>query len=324
MKSKYSNYNVVLTQKIPEPALQLLKGAGFSVRVLAPSLLPGSSEFIRRVKNADALICLLSDKISREVIEGMPRCKVIANYAVGYNNIAIDYAKERNIIVTNTPDVLTDATAEIAMALLLSASRNVIPGEKMVRSGAFTGWKPDLLRGPQLTGKTIGIVGAGRIGRATAVRAAAFGMKIVYYSRSKNTAFEAATGAKKVTLDRLMKTSDVISVHIPLTTETRGIINKELLSQMKPQAIFINSARGEVVDETFLISLLRQKKIFAAGFDVYTNEPVINPALLALDNVVLLPHLGSATFEARAAMAEIAARNVISVLKGKKALTQVY
>jgi glyoxylate reductase len=323
MKTKNSNYKVIITQKIPEPAVRLLKAENFSVRVLAPGVSQDHAAFLKAIKDADGLICLLSDRISEEVMAAMPRCKVIANYAVGFNNVSVAYASEHAIVVTNTPDVLTDATAEIAFALILAASRNIIQGEKLVRSGGFTGWQPELLRGPQLSGKTIGIIGAGRIGKAVAVRAFAFGMKVLYYSRSRKESLEAATGAKKVLLQRLMEQSDVISLHVPLNMSTNRLLNKEMLDLMKPNAVLVNTARGEVLDESYLALLLKKKKIFAAGFDVYTNEPRINPALLALDNVVLLPHLGSATFEARAQMSEIAAQNVIAVLHGKQAITPV-
>jgi glyoxylate reductase len=323
MKTKNSNYKVIITQKIPEPAVRLLKAENFSVRVLAPGVSQDHAAFLKAIKDADGLICLLSDRISEEVMAAMPRCKVIANYAVGFNNVSVAYASEQAIVVTNTPDVLTDATAEIAFALILAASRNIIQGEKLVRSGGFTGWQPELLRGPQLSGKTIGIIGAGRIGKAVAVRAFAFVMKVLYYSRSRKELLEAATGAKKVLLQRLMEQSDVISLHVPLNMSTNRLLNKEMLDLMKPNAVLVNTARGEVLDESYLAILLKKKKIFAAGFDVYTNEPRINPALLALDNVVLLPHLGSATFEARAQMSEIAAQNVIAVLHGKQAITPV-
>ena len=323
MNLEYKNKNIVFTQIIPQPAEQLIKKAGWSYNTLATAGKGSEKRTLKLLNQADALISLLSDKIDRDFIDLMPSCKVIANYAVGYNNIDTTYAREKGIVVTNTPDVLTEATAELAFALILSVARNIVPGEKLVRAGGFKGWKPDLLRGLEMAGRTIGIVGAGRIGSAVAVRARAFGMKILYYNRSRNMELESVTGAKKVTIERLMKDSDIISVHLPLNTLTKGLIDRSLLECMKPDAVFINTARGEVIDEKHLIRMLQKKRIFGAGFDVYENEPQLNPELFTLDNAVLCPHLGSATFEARARMAEIAAKNVIAVLKGKKALTPV-
>ncbi len=323
MDMKYKNKNIVFTQIIPQPAELLIKKAGYSFCILPTEGNDVEKKRLKTLNEADALITLLSDKIDSHFIDLAPSCKIIANYAVGYNNIDTVYARGKGIVVTNTPDVLTEATAELTLALILAVSRNIIPGEKLVRDGGFRGWKPDLLRGLQLSGRTIGIVGAGRIGCAVALRARAFGMKVLYYNRSRKPELESSAEAKKATLARLMKDADIISVHLPLNPATKGIINRELLALMKPDAVLINTARGEVVDEKYLIRMLQEKQLYGAGFDVYENEPEINPDLLKLDNVVLCPHLGSATFEARARMAEIAAKNVIAVLRGKKPLTPV-
>jgi glyoxylate reductase len=315
---------VFITYKIPESGIQLLLKNNYDVKIYSRKSLITKKELIKNVSKVDAVISLLTDKIDREVIDSMNRCKIIANYAVGFNNIDIGYAKEKGIIVTNTPDVLTNSTADLTMALVLACLRRVTEGEKIMRRKQFEGWRPKLLLGYELKEKIFGIVGMGRIGYAVAKRAFAFGCKIIYFSRSKNPEAENLFGAKRVTLETLMKKSDIISLHIPLTNETRNLINSELLSLMKKNSVLINTARGEVIDEKYLITLLKKQKIFAAGFDVYENEPNINPELLKLDNVVLLPHIGSATHEARNAMSLLAAKNVISVLSGKKPLTPVY
>lgn len=314
---------VFITYKIPEAGINLLRKNGFSVEVYSKENLITRQELIRNVKDADALISLLTDKIDREIIDKMERCRIIANYAVGFNNIDIDYARNKGIIVTNTPDVLTDSTADLTMTLVLACARRLNEGERIMRQKQFKGWRPELLLGYELKDKIFGIIGMGRIGLAVARRAFAFGCRIIYYSNNKNSEAEKLFNAKKVSLKTLMKSSDIISLHIPLKNKTKNLINSDYLNLMKKTAIFINTARGEVIDENHLISLLKKKKIFAAGFDVYKNEPDINPELVKLDNVVLLPHIGSATVEARSAMAELAAKNVIAVLTGKKPITPV-
>jgi Lactate dehydrogenase and related dehydrogenases len=314
---------VYFTREIPEIAEILLKKKGIRVNVFRKDNAIPQSTLIKDVRNAEGLISLLSDKIDRNVIDAMPKCRVIANYAVGYNNIDVDYAKNKGIIVTNTPDVLTESTAEITIALTLACSRRLPEGQKLMQKNRFKGWGPKLLLGIELTGKYFGIIGAGRIGTAAAIRAKAFGTKILYCSNHKNEFLESLTGAKKVTLSRLLALSDVISLHLPLTPESFHLLNKDKLNLLKPSAILINTARGEIVDEKELIKMLKSNKIFAAGFDVYENEPYINPELLKLKNVVLLPHVGSGTIEARNKMSELAARNVIAVLSGRKAITPV-
>jgi len=314
---------IFITRELPEIAVELLLKHGFEVDVFSKNRAIKKEELINLAKDCDGLISLLSDKIDKDVIDAMPNCKVIANYAVGFNNIDIKYAKIKKIVVTNTPDVLTHSTADLAVALVMACARNLIAGEKMVRNGKFKGWAPKLLLGVELYGKTVGIIGAGRIGMETAKRLKAFGTNIIYYSRTKKRDFEQLTDAKKVTLEKLLSNSDIISIHIPLNEETNNLINKEKLMLLKENAILINTARGEVIDENYLIEVLKEKKIFAAGFDVYQNEPKINKELIKLDNVVLLPHLGSATIEARNKMAELAVNNVIGVLLNKKPITPV-
>lgn len=314
---------VFITGNIPDCAEDLLKKNRIAVLKYSKDKPISKKELLKNIKDIDGVISLLTDKIDKEIIDEMNKCKIIANYAVGFNNIDVSYAKSKNIVVTNTPDVLTDATADLAITLALACARKVMEGEKFIRKNKFTGWKPRLLLGVELKNKTFGILGAGRIGTATALRASAFGTNIIYCSRRKNDLLEKKTGAKKVSLNNLLKNSDFLSLHVPLNKETKYLLNKEKLNLLKKSAILINTARGEIVEEKALIELLRNKKIFAAGLDVYENEPNINPQLLKLDNVILLPHLGSATEDTRNNMAILAAKNIFAVLSGKKPLTAI-
>jgi glyoxylate reductase len=314
---------VLVTRIIPDAAEKLLKARGLEVVTYMKKEPIPQNELIRLGHDADGIISLLTEKFNKTVIDKLEKCKVIANYAVGYNNIDVEYAARKNIVVTNTPDVLTDATADLAMALVLACSRKIIEGDRYMRGKKFKGWEPKLLLGTELKGKFFGILGAGRIGSATARRAKAFGTNILYFDTTENSDLEKETDAKKVSLNLLLRKSDFISIHLPFTDKTRHLLDKEHLHLLKSSAVFVNTARGEIVDEKELIKMLQQKKIFAAGFDVYEGEPVVNPALLKLDNVVLMPHIGSATIEARNRMAMLAAGNVIAVLKGRKPLTKV-
>jgi glyoxylate reductase len=314
---------VFITQKLPGSPEKLLREKGFQVSVYKGKNKISKNELMKYGKDSDAMITLLSDKIDKEIIDSLSNCKIIANCAVGINNIDVAYANSHKIIITNTPDILTDATADIAVALTLCCARRFYEGEKMMRQNLFTGWKPDMLLGIELRGKKVGIIGAGRIGCATASRLKSFGTEILYFNRSGKNDFEKELGAKKVTLNYLLKNSDIISLHLPLTDSTYHLLNKDNMKLLKKTCVFINTSRGEVVDEKFLIKLLKQKKIFAAGFDVYEGEPVINQELIKLENVFLLPHIGSATVETRSAMANLCAKNVINVLKGKLPVTPV-
>ena len=314
---------VFITRVIPEAAVMLLEKAGHSVRVFQGDHPIPEKELVEGVRDADGVITLLTDKINSRVMDAMTRCRVIANYAVGYNNIDIQYAASKGIVVTNTPGILTQATAELTVALLFACARRIPEGEHLMRLGGFTGWKPMLLLGKELAGSTLGIIGMGRIGRRVAEMASNLGMRIVFYNRTPLPDVLPGRDVRQVALEELMRISDAVSVHIPLTEETRKMIDKQMLSLMKPDAVFINTARGEVVDEDALIGMLREKSIFAAGFDVYDGEPAVNPSLLQLDNVVLLPHVGSGTITTRNAMAKLAADNVIAVLNGSEALTPV-
>ena len=314
---------VFITRLIPSIGIELLKKKGFEVSVYKKDNPIPRKELLRQVRDCDALIPLLSDKIDKELIDQMKRCKVIANYAVGFNNIDVDYAKSKGIIVTNTPDVLTDSTADLAMALVLACARRITEAEKFIRDKKFVGWKPQLLLGMELRNKYFGILGAGRIGTEVAKRARAFGCKILYYSNSTNKFLETKLNAKKLSLSSILKKSDILSIHLPLNTKTYHLLNEKNLILLKKSAILINTARGEIVDEKILFSMLKHKKIFAAGLDVYEDEPNIKKELYNLNNIILLPHIGSATIEARNNMSLLAAKNVIVVLTGKRALTPV-
>lgn len=269
-------------------------------------------ELPARVKGKHALLCLLTDRVDRAVIEAGADLKVIANVAVGYNNIDVAAARRRGIAVTNTPDVLTEASADFTWALILGITRRLSEGERLLRRGEWKGWALDFMLGTELRGKQLGIVGPGRIGRAVAARAAAFGMQVAHTGR-----------AGGVPLDRLLSTSDVVSLHVPLTPETTHLIDQAALARMKRSAYLVNTSRGPVVDEAALAWALRERIISGAALDVYEREPEVHPGLLALENVLLAPHLASATVETRTAMADLAVRNVIAVLQGRPPLTPV-
>ncbi len=270
-------------------------------------------ELVARIAGKHALVSLITDVIDRPVIEAGTALRVIANVAVGCNNINIVSARERGVIVTNTPDVLTDATADFTLALILAVTRRLSEGERMLRRGDWKGWAFDQLLGMQLRGRQLGVVGFGRIGRAVAARASAFGMAIAHTSRF----------GQGMSLDRLLSTSDIVSLHVPLTPETHHLIGQAELARMKRSAYLVNTTRGPVVDETALALALRNRLIAGAALDVYENEPEVHSDLLSLENVVLAPHLGSATTETRTAMADLAASNVIAVLSGESPLTRV-
>ena len=315
---------VFITRELPEIAFKLLKQNKISFDYYKKDQPIPRKLLLGKIKSCEALISLLTEKIDREVIDQMPVCKIIANYAVGYNNIDIDYAKQKKIIVTNTPDVLTESTADLTMALVLACARRLSEGEDLIKRGRFRGWKPKLLLGMELKNKTFGILGAGRIGSAVARRAKSFGTSIIYVDSNRNQKLEDETAAKKVSLRYLLENSDILSVHLPLNSQTHHFLNQERLSQLKRNSIIINTTRGEIIDEKALIGLLKSNRIMAVGLDVFENEPFINPELLKFPNVLVIPHLGSATNEARDGMAELAVKNVINVLKEKPALTPVF
>jgi glyoxylate reductase len=299
------------------------------------------------VREADGLICMLTDAVDREVIEAGTRLRVIANVAVGYNNIDLAAARARGVYVTNTPGVLTEATANLTWALILAVTRRIVESDAFTRAGKFTGWDFDLLLGSGITGKTLGVVGYGRIGRAVARRATGFGMQVVYCGRDDiafrddphhNSIMLSRQGrtsplsqsaridglaARRVSFYQLLETADIVTLHVPLAAATRHLIDRVAFARMKPTAYLINTARGSVVDEAALVEALQERRIAGAGLDVYENEPEISAPLLEMRNVTLLPHIGSATLETRTAMATLAVENVIDVLSGRAPRSEI-
>ena len=274
-------------------------------------------EIINRIKDIDAILSLLTDGIDKEVMNAAKGLKVIANYAVGYDNIDIKEAKKRGIIVTNTPGVLTETTADLAWALIFATARRIVEGDKFIRELRFDGWKPTLLLGYDIYGKVLGVIGTGRIGTVFALRSKGFNMKVLYYDKKRNPIVEKECRGKQVTLNRLLKESDFISLHIPLNKDTYHLIAEKEIECMKKTVILINTSRGPIIDEMALADALRKNVIAGAGLDVYEREPSITRKLLRLDNVVLTPHIGSASYETREKMAVMAAQSIIDVLEGK-------
>jgi glyoxylate reductase len=313
-----------VTNRLPEAALEALRSAG-ELRLDERSEAIPRADLLELVGGADAILTLLHDRVDEELLEAAgPQLRCVANVAVGYDNVDVEAAARRGIVVTNTPGVLDDATADLTMALVLAATRRVAEGDRLIRAGRPWTWGMSFMLGSSLRGKLLGIVGLGGIGRRVAERARAFGMEIAYHSRHQAPAeVEAALAAERLPLDELLARADVVSLHCPLTPETRHLIGEAELASMKETAVLINAARGPVVDEPALARALAAGEIAAAGLDVYEHEPRVEPGLLELENVVLAPHLGSATVETRTAMAELAARNAISVLRGEGPLTPV-
>jgi len=306
---------IVVTLQIPEPGPEILAGAGQVVVRQERSELD-ENQLIDLLQQADGLVAMLTDPVTERVLSNCPRLRVVGNYAVGTDNIDLEAAANLGVWVTNTPGVLTDSTADLTIALLLAVTRRVVEGDHLVRTGGFGTWAPEFMLGTSIHGKRLGIIGLGRIGAAVARRAAAFGMEICYTSRSEHP--EAAVhGWKRLSLDQLLATSHVISIHTPLTAKTRHLIDEHAISLMRDDAILINTSRGEVVDEAALASALAEKRIRGAGLDVFEEEPLVHETLLGLKNVVLLPHVGSATIETRSEMSRVVATDVARVLNGK-------
>jgi glyoxylate reductase len=266
---------------------------------------------------------LLTRRLGASELDGLPSLRVIANVAVGYDNVDLDAARRRRVVVTNTPDVLTDATADLTWALILACARRLPEGLALVRAGAWAGWHPEQLLGLELRGRVLGIVGAGRIGQAVGRRAVAFGMRILYSSRTPKPDFEAATGAVRVDVPAVFAQSDVVSLHAPAVPELRRVVDAARLATMRPGAILVNTARGDLVDEAAVAAALEAGTLGAAGLDVFAAEPRIDPRLLAAPRTVLLPHLGSATTETRQKMARLAVANLRAVVTGAPPLTPV-
>jgi glyoxylate reductase len=308
---------VLVTRKLPSSVLAKLHAVADVDLYSGDAVIP-AGELRSRIAEKDALVSLLTDAIDRPVIDAAPNLKVIANVAVAFNNVDVAYAASRGIVVTNTPDVLTESVADFTWSLILAITRRLAEGERLLRRGEWKGWALDLLLGTELRGKQLGLVGVGRIGRAVAARAPAFGVKVAYTSRR-----ELDGVGEPMSLDRLLLTSDIVSLHVPLTSETRHLIDRRALTRMKRSAYLINTARGPVVDEEALAWALQQHLLAGAALDVYEHEPKVHSDLLHLENVLLVPHLASGTTETRTAMADLAVENVLAVLAGRPPLTPV-
>ena len=309
---------VFITRKIPESGIKLLQKS-CHIKIYQKDQVMPKKELIKEVKQCDALLCLLTDKIDKEIIDANPKLKIISNYAIGFNNIDVAYATKKRIPVTNTPGrAIVDAVAEHTFALIFAVTKRIVEADRFMRAGKYKTWEPLLLLGMELVGKTIGIVGLGRIGSGVAQRAKAMGMKVVYYDVKRNVDFEGEFNAQYLSLNDLLKSADVVSVHVPLLPTTTHLIGKKKLSLMKKTAYLINTSRGPVIDEKALVRALKKKQIAGAGLDVYEFEPKLATGLTKLQNVVLTPHIASATIEARSEMSKDAAENILAVLQGKK------
>jgi glyoxylate reductase len=312
-----AKHSILVTYKLPSSAIEPLAAVG-DVDVYRDGVLT-KDDLLRRVKGKHALVVAALDKIDKDVVDAGSDLKIISNVAVGYNNLDVPYARSKGIILTNTPDVLTDSTANMAMTLILAVTRRIVEGDRLVRRGDWKGFSLDFMIGSEIRHKQLGIVGMGRIGRAVAEKASTFGMKIAYHNPSARS----VPGYESMSLDHLLATSDVVSLHVPLSPQTKHLIDRTAFSRMKRSAYLINTSRGPVVDEDGLAWALREGIIKGAGLDVYEDEPNVHPGLLALENVVLVPHMASATSETRAAMYDLVARNVVNVLNGQPPITPI-
>jgi lactate dehydrogenase-like 2-hydroxyacid dehydrogenase len=311
--------NIFVTQLIPQAGLEILRRAHPDYRINAEERVLARGELLENIRGADALLALLTDKIDAKVLDAAgPQLRIVANMAVGYDNVDVQAASQRGVMVTNTPGVLTDATADHAWALLFAVARRVPESERYLRAGKFKGWGPLLFLGGAVTGSTLGIVGAGRIGCAMALKSRGFNMRVLYADKSPKPQLEAETGARRVELEELLRESDFVSLHVPLLPDTVHLIHTGSLRLMKQTAYLINTGRGPLVDEAALAGALKNGIIAGAALDVYEHEPAVHPELLELENVVLTPHTASATIESRSKMAIMAAENLIAGLAGQK------
>lgn len=315
---------VAVTRPIPEPACTLLR-KHYKLRVNEINKSLDRTKLKKLVQGASAILSVIPDRIDGEIMDAAGnRLRIIANYAVGFDNIDLAAAKLRDVVVTNTPGVLTEAVAEHTLGLILACARHLVEADRFVRAGKYQYWDPLSFSGPQLWGKTLGVIGLGRIGGWLIEMAhGGLGMNIVYHDVTRNEELEMRTGAQHHELASLLKMSDVVSIHLPLVPSTKHLIGAHELRLMKPTAILVNTARGSIIDEDALVRALRRKQIFAAGLDVFEQEPILARGLADLPNVVLTPHVASATHEARQAMSKIAADNILAVLSGKPAINQV-
>ena len=309
--------NVYITRLIPQPGIEILKKE-FNVEINMEDRPLAREEFLKNIKGKDGVLCLLTDRIDEEVFKTAPEVKGFANYAVGYDNIDLKKATEYKIPVSNTPDVLTDATAEMAWALLFSVARRVVESDRIMRSGKWKGWGPMQFIGGDITGSVLGIVGAGRIGTAMALKSKGFKMRVLYSDSFTNKVLDDEVNAERVPFEYLLENSDYISIHTPLLSETRHLFGLDQFKKMKRTAYIINSARGPIIDEKALVHALKSKLIAGAGIDVYEREPMAEPELGTLSNVVMTPHTASATVSSRNGMAVKAALNLTAMIKGEK------
>lgn len=307
---------------LPEPVMTVIRER-FCLTAAPQVSAPSRTALRDGLREAQAAICTLTEGIDRDVLRAAPHLRVIANYAVGYNNIAVDEAKARAVVVTNTPDVLTETTADLTWALLLATARRVLEGDYLVRSGTWTGWEPTQLLGTDVYGKTLGIIGMGRIGRAVARRALGFDMSVLYYNRTRLDLSTLNDQWRQMSLQEVLAGSDFVSLHLPLTAETHHLISDAELRLMRPTAYLINTARGAVVDEAALVAAVQEGQLAGAGLDVYEQEPALHPGLKGLPQVVTLPHLGSATLHTRIQMGMICVQNILAVLEDRPAPNRV-
>lgn len=321
------NMKIFVTRQIPDSGPQKLKAAGYDVVISERPDGLDHQELVERlqVEDPDAVLCLLTDRIDDEVLRAAPKAKIFANYAVGFDNIDLEAAKALGLTITNTPDVLSEAVAEHTVALMLALGRRMVESDRFLRAGQYTGWEPLLFLGTEFKGKTLGIIGGGRIGgRVAEIMRQGFGMNIAYFDRKPNEFFNNELSATFFPdLDTLLPQADVISLHLPLTPDTRHLFDESKLAKMKPTSLLINTARGPIVDEAALATALKEERIKGAALDVFEREPEVHPGLLSLSNVIMTPHIASATLEAREAMSTIAADNIIAVLNGQPPLNPV-
>ncbi len=318
------SYRVLVTRQVPQPGLELLHRCCQDVEVNPRDRDLSPQELLERVTGRDAVLCVLTDRIDAAVLDAAgPQCRVFANLAVGYDNIDLADATRRGVMVTNTPGVLTDATAELTWALLLAAARRIVEADRFFRSGRWAGWGPMQFLGGQLAGQTLGILGAGRIGTAVALRSSGFDMKVLYCDATRNQQLETRIGAQRVDLHSLFEQSDYVSIHVNLTASNRHLVDEPLLRRMKPTARLVNTSRGPIIDEAALVQVLREGRIAAAALDVYESEPEPEPGLVEMENVVCVPHIGSATSQTREKMAIMAAENITAALTGHRPLNLV-
>lgn len=319
--------SVFVTRKIPEEGPALLRSAGHEVTVSDKDGVLTHDELLSALKRRpyDAVLCLLTDKISGDVFDAVPNVKIFANYAVGVDNVDIEEAKRRGIIVTNTPDVLTDTVAEHTVALMLSVTSRIAEADRFTRAGKYVGWAPMLFLGTDLKGKTLGLLGAGRIGqKVAAIAHHGLDMSVIYYDIKQNPDIEKSCGASfRASVEEVLKEADVVTVHVPLVDSTRHLINVERLALMKKSAYLINTARGPIVDEQALVTALKNDTIRGAGLDVFEGEPALAPGLAELENVVITPHIASASEETRSVMAKIAAESIVDYLNGAEPKNRV-